>query len=159
VKGVPFVAAHAWQGFLPLLLGRRGLGRGGPFCLFAALTLLALWPEMARAGRALYVSKLGDNSDGSSWSKAFTTVQAALNAVPDAQGGHHIIIRPDTYMEANLSAAHKGAPEAYNSLIGDFDGSLGSGTTGWVILDASDPQKGFKSYDWWGTIRAYKRGW
>jgi len=30
------------------------------------------------AGRTLYVSKLGDNSDGSSWSKAFTTVQAAL---------------------------------------------------------------------------------
>ena len=159
MKGAPFVAAHAWQGFLPLRLGRRGLGRGGPFCLFAALGLLAAQPQEVIARCTLYVSKLGNNSGGSSWTKAFTTVQAALNAVPDDQGGHRIIIRPDTYMEANLYAAHKGAPGAYNSLIGDFDGSLGPGTTGWVILDASDPQKGFKSYDWWGTIRAYKRGW
>ena len=121
--------------------------------------LLACWPQEVFAARTLYVSKLGDNSDGSVWSRAFTTVQAALNAVADAQGGYRIIIRPDTYMEANLYPAHKGAPGAYNSLIGDFDGSLGSGTTGWVVLDASDPEKGFKSYDWWGTIRAYRSGW
>ena len=81
-----------------------------------------------RKGTTLYVSKLGDNTDGSTWQKAFRTIQAALDAVPDDQGGHQIIVRPDTYVEANLAAAHKGAPGAYNALIGDFDGSLGSGT-------------------------------
>jgi hypothetical protein len=110
-------------------------------------------------GRTLYVSKLGDNSDGSSWSKAFQTIQAALTAVPDDQGGHRIVIRPDTYMEANLYPAWKGAASAYNELIGDGDGSLGSGTRGWVVIDSGDPSTGFKSYDWWGPIRAYKKGW
>jgi len=107
----------------------------------------------------LFVSKLGDNSDGSSWARAFRTVQAALNAVPDDRGQHRIIIRPDTYMEANLFPAHKGAPDAYNELVGDVNGALGSGTSGRVVIDSSDPDKGFKSYDWWGAIRAYKRGW
>jgi len=125
------------------------------FAFFSAT--LGVFP--AAAGQNLYVSKLGDNSDGSSWPKAFRTVQAALNAVPDNKGGHRIIVRPDTYMEANLFPAQKGAAGAYNQLIGDTDGSLGSGTSGWVILDSSDAEKGFKSYDWWGTIRAYKRGW
>ena len=108
---------------------------------------------------AIYVSKLGDNSDGSSWTKGFKTIQAALSAVPDDHGGHRIVVRPDTYMEANLFPAHKGAAGAYNELIGDWDGSLGSGGRGWVVLDSSDPEKGFKSYDWWGPIRAYKRDW
>lgn len=112
-----------------------------------------------RPGLTLYVSKLGDNSDGSSWAKAFKTIQAALHAVPDAHGGHRIIVRPDTYLEANLFPAHKGAAGANNLLMGDFDGSLGSGTTGWVVLDSGDAEKGFKSYDWWGPIRAYKQGW
>ena len=106
-----------------------------------------------------HVSKLGDDSDGSSWAKAFTTIQAALDAVPDEKGGHRIIVRPDTYMEANLYPAHKGAAGAYNELVGDIDGSRGSGTTGWVIIDSGDPGRGFKSYDWWGPIRAYSKGW
>ncbi len=77
-------------------------------------TLHAATPDPAAAdysghkGRTLYVSKLGDNSDGSSWQKAFRTIQAALLAVPDDQGGHQIIIRPDTYVEANLYVKHKG---------------------------------------------------
>lgn len=62
-------------------------------------------------------------------------------------------------MEANLYPAHKGAPGAYNTLVGDVDGSLGSGATGRVVIDCGDPAKGFKSYDWWGAIRAYTRGW
>ena len=114
---------------------------------------------MKQKGMTLYVSKLGDNSDGSSWTKAFTTMQAALDAVPDENGGHRIIVRPDTYMEAMLSPAFKGAPEAYNELIGDVDGHYGSGTTGQVIIDSGDPAKGFKSYDWWGPIKAYQQGW
>jgi hypothetical protein len=32
--------------------------------------------------KVIYVSKLGDNSDGSSWEKAFHTIQVALSAVP-----------------------------------------------------------------------------
>jgi hypothetical protein len=113
----------------------------------------------AQAGTTFYVSKLGDNSDGLSWATAFREVQTALDAIPDAAGGHKIIVRPDTYMEANNLPAFPGAEGAYNELIGDFDGSLGSGRTGHVVLDAGDPQKGFKSYDWWGNIRAYQKGW
>jgi hypothetical protein len=117
-------------------------------------------PEGARkTGVNLYVSKLGDNSDGTSWAKAFHTIQAALNAIPDDNGGHRVIVRPDSYLEANLSSAHKGAPGAYNLLVGDGDGALGSGATGWVVIDSGEPGKGFKSYDWWSTIRAFQKGW
>lgn len=134
--------------------------------------------QPASRGPVRYVSKLGDNSDGTTWAKAFTTVQAALRAVPDDKGGHHIIIRPDTYVEANLYPAHKGAPSEYNVLTGDFDGSLGSGASGWVVIDSScpdkvvrtdpkgkggnprfiildsgKPEKGLKSIDWWAPWR------
>jgi len=97
--------------------------------------------------KTIYVSKLGDDSDGSSWPKAFRTIQKALDAIPDDKGGHRIIVRPDTYMESMLSTPFKGAPNAYNELIGDVDGLYGSGTVGYVIIDSSDPAKGFKSYD------------
>jgi len=115
--------------------------------------------RQTRRGVTLYVSKLGDNLDGSSWARAFTTIQAALNAIPDENGGHRVIIRPDTYMEANLAPAFKGIAGAYNALLGDVDNCYGSGTTGHVIIDCSDPRRGFKSYDWWGIMRAYKHGW
>jgi len=123
----------------------------------------AAQPEPGHAGARkpviLHVSKLGDNSDGSTWPKAFRTIQAALDAVPDSQGGHQIIVRPDTYVEANLAPSHKGAPGAYNTLIGDFDGSHGSGAKGWVLIDSGDPEKGFKSWDWWGPIRSSDKHW
>ena len=112
-----------------------------------------------RKGSVIYVSKLGNNSDGKSWKRAYQTIQAALSAVPDDKGGHMIIVRPDTYVEANLSTAFKGAKGSYNLLIGDSDGRLGSSATGRIIIDAGDPQKGFKSYDWWSTIRATSKGW
>ena len=122
-----------------------------------------LRPRADKAGPStpvtLYVSKLGDNTDGTSWQTAFHTIQTALSAVPDDKGGHRIIVRPDTYMEANMLPTYPGAKGAYNEFIGDFDGSLGSGTTGHVVLDAGEPRKGFKSYDWWGNIRAYQKGW
>ncbi len=123
------------------------------------LIILASLSAQGDSGSTIHVSKLGDNSDGSSWAKAYTTIQGALNAVPDDQGKHRIVVRPDTYMEANLFPAHKGAAGAYNELIGDYDGSLGSGTKGWVVIDSGDAEKGFKSYDWWSTIKAYKQGW
>jgi len=107
-----------------------------------------------------YVSKLGDNSDGSSWAHAYTTVQAALSVLPDDNGGHRVIVRPDTYFEANIYPNRKGAAGRYNELIGDTDGRFGSGTSGWVVLDSGDTeQRGFKSYDWWGNIRAYSHAW
>jgi hypothetical protein len=112
-----------------------------------------------RTGVTLRVSKQGDNSDGSSWTKAFHTIQAALLAVPDDKGGHRIVVRPDTYAEANLYPTRKGAARSYNLLVGDVDGRLGSGATGRVVIDSGDPARGFKSYDWWGPIRAYSRGW
>lgn len=107
----------------------------------------------------LYVSKIGSNGDGRSWDTAFHTVQQALAAVPDAAGGHRIVVRPDVYMEANLFPAQRGAAGAYNEIIGDVDGSLGSGARGWVVIDSGDPAKGLKAYDWWGPIRAYAKGW
>lgn len=132
----------------------------------AVLAVAASWAAEAGSGgpktrkpATLYVSKLGDHSDGSTWTKAFRTIQAALDAVPDDRGGHRIVVRPDTYMEANLAPARKGALGAPNTLVGDFDGSLGSGAQGWVVIDSGDPEKGFKSWDWWGTIRATDRHW
>jgi hypothetical protein len=122
-------------------------------------TVACLLADAAQVQKTFYVSKLGDNSDGRSWATAFATIQKALLALPDASGGYRIVIRPDTYVEANLYPAFKGAPGAYNSLEGDFDGSLGSGTSGWVVIDSGDPAKGFKSYDWWSTIRATSKGW
>lgn len=112
-----------------------------------------------RKGTVIYVSKSGNNSDGKSWKKAYHTIQAALSAVPDDKGGHTIIVRPDTYVEANLFTAFKGAKGSYNLIVGDTDGHLGSGATGRIIIDAGDPEKGFKSYDWWGTLRATSQGW
>lgn len=112
-----------------------------------------------RQGVTLYVSKLGDDSDGASWAKAFQTIQGALNAVPDDLGGHRIIVRPDTYFEANLFATHKGAKGSYNLLIGDVDGQFGGGVKGWPVVESGDPGKGFKSYDWWSSIKATSQGW
>lgn len=129
---------------LVLLVALPAAGDGGP----------------GREGATLFVSKLGRNTDGLSWETAFTTIQAALDAIPDDQGGHRVIIRPDTYFENNLHVPYKGAAGAYNEVIGDHDGALGSGTSGWVILDCGDPdQQGFKSYDWWGPIKSYSQGW
>jgi len=129
--------------------------------LLAVFVMAVPAAEAARTPRAtFYVSKLGDNSDGRSWATAFTTIQAALDALPDDQGGYRIVLRPDTYFEANLLPAHRGAGGAYNELVADFDGSFGSGCTGWAVIDSGDPgQKGFKSYDWWGPVRAYSHGW
>jgi hypothetical protein len=82
-------------------------------------------PEASQGrGLTLYVSKLGDDSDGRSWRTAFRTVQAALNAVPNDLGGHRVIIRPDTYAEANLDSKHKGAAGAYNTIEGDWEAAL-----------------------------------
>ncbi len=136
--------------------------------------------KKARRGTTLHVSKLGDDSNGRSWKTAFHTVQKALDAVPDDQGGHRIILRPDSYAEANLYPAHKGAPGAYNVLEADWDGRLGSGATGWAVIDSGAPltvvrtdpkaptgnptfmtlpggepfkETGLKSVDWWGPWR------
>ncbi|HZZ45069.1 MAG TPA: hypothetical protein VFE58_19185 [Tepidisphaeraceae bacterium] len=123
----------------------------------ALLILFSLVPCTSAA--TLYVSKLGDNTTGSSWPHAFNSIQSALSAIPDDTGGHQILIRPDTYLESNLFSTHKGAAGKYNALIGDFDGHLGSGAKGFVVIDSSDPALGFKSYDWYTTFRAYAHGW
>ncbi len=128
----------------------------------AGLSVIGAGPTevLKHAGAAtLYVSSAGDNSDGSSWARAFRTIQGALSSVPDPSGGHRIIVRPGTYLEANLEPRFRGAAGSYDLLIGDIDGRLGSGATGRVIIDSGDPSKGFKSYDWWGPIRAYSKGW
>jgi hypothetical protein len=122
----------------------------------AALALLALPPA---AADTLYVAKTGAGTDGRSWATAFTTIQDALDAVGPG-GGHRVVVRPDHYREANLYAAAPGVAGAYNELVGDVDGRQGSGAKGWVVIDAGDPAGGgFKSYDWWSTIRATSKGW
>ena len=126
--------------------------------LLPAMIIVSFWTSTLSSA-TLYVSNLGDDSDGRSWGRAFRTIQKALDAVPDDKGGHRIIVRPDTYVEANLAPAHKGVSGAYNFLIGDFDGALGSGATGWVMIDSGDPEKGLKSWDWWGPIRASDKHW
>jgi len=138
------------------LVALLGLVSGG---LSAASWDPAAADYSGRKGSTLYVSKHGDDSDGSSWAKAFRTIQAALAAVPDAQGGHRVIVRPDTYNEANLHPSCRGAEGAYNEIVGDSDGSLGSGAKGWVLIDSGDPVNGFKSWDWWGPIAASDRNW
>jgi len=144
--------------------------------LFAAPFDPAAQDYTGNKGVTIYVSKLGDNSDGSSWAKAFHTIQAALLTVSDDKGGHRVVIRPDTYAEANLYPSFKGAAGSYNILHGDCDGSLGSGATGWVVVDSGAPnvvvrtdpnaptanptwmildsvdakkETGLKSVDWW----------
>jgi len=170
------------------------LARAEHLTLFAALicwaVLVSIWGMRKAAatepaasstrGVTLYVSKLGDNTDGRTWSTAFRTIQAALNAIPDANGGHRVIIRPDAYDEANLYPAYSGAEGAYNVIEGDWDGQLGSGTNGWVVIDSGAPrvvvrtnptastgnptwmiveggdpdqEAGLKSVDWWGPWR------
>jgi len=114
---------------------------------------------IGREGVTLYVSKAGDHTDGRSWAGAFHTIQAALDAVPDDRGGHRVIVRPDHYMEPNLETGYKGASGAYNLLIGDVDGRLGSGAQGWVVIDAGDSKTGFKSWDWWSNMRASTTKW
>jgi len=114
---------------------------------------------VGKQGITFYVSKLGDNTDGKTWKTAFHKIQSALSAIPDKSGGHRVVIRPDHYMEPNLETAHPGAAGSYNLLIGDIDGKLGSGSTGWVIVDAGDPKTGFKSWDWWSNMRASTKNW
>jgi hypothetical protein len=109
-----------------------------------AVFVVVAFPAHAHTPATIYVSKLGDDSDGTTWAKAFRSIQKALLAVPD-QGGHRVIVRPDTYVEANLYPAHEGAPGAYNTLAGDFDGQLGSGAVGWVVIDSSCPGVGVRT--------------
>jgi len=47
----------------------------------------------ARKPVTFYVSKLGDNTEGTSWQKAFHAIQATLDAVPDDKGGRNQIKR------------------------------------------------------------------
>jgi len=128
--------------------------------MLAIIATIAALPAQGQPARVstLHVSKLGDGSTGLTWATAFRTIQAALDAVP-AGGGCRIVVRPDTYMEANLFPAQPGALGAYNELIGDTDGRLGGGRRGEVVIDSGDPARGFKSYDWWGPIRATSKGW
>lgn len=133
---------------------RHRIGGGGSALAAGPFFILLLATGISARAADLHVSKLGDGSDGSSWAKAFKTVQAALSAIPDDHGGHRILVRPDAYMEANLYPAAKGANGAPNILEVDFDGALGSGATGLAILDCGDPEKGLKSVDWWSNFRA-----
>jgi len=73
-----------------------------------------------------------------------------------------VIPGPDTSFRGHaLPGPKRGRPAGSTELIGDTDGALGSGTSGPVVIDSSDPGlKGFKSYDWWGAVPVLTpRGW
>lgn len=152
------------------LQASRRLTKGAALAAIAAVAAQLIGASACRAKEAgevrarkpvetrFYVSKLGNDTDGRTWATAFRTIQKALDAVPPG-GGCRIIVRPDVYMESNLAPRHPGAQGAYNELVGDVSGAFGGGRSGWVVIDASDPERGFHSADWWGTIRATKKGW
>ena len=50
-----------------------------------------------------YVSKLGNDTDGLSWGSAFHSIQKALLAIPDDNGGHRIIVRPDVVSDDKMT--------------------------------------------------------
>ena len=78
-----------------------------------------------RQPSTLYVSKLGDNTDGSTWQKAFRTIQAALTPCPMRMAGTASwCARIPT--SRPISRRFTSAAGSYNALVGDFDGSLGS---------------------------------
>ena len=111
-------------------------------------------PEHARV--TLHVSKRGDHSDGSSWAKAFRTIQARSLAVPDAGRTPHG--GPARHLRRGQPLPGTRAPR------GRITCWSATSTAAWapepparVVIDSGDPQKGFKSYDWWGPIRAYPR--
>ena len=54
-----------------------GVGAILAFLSSETAATLPLPPESVR-GATLYVSRLGDNSDGASWATAFTTIKTAL---------------------------------------------------------------------------------
>ena len=96
-RGTVFIRALSWVCAVAVC---------GPLCSQAVSTA-ASWDPAAsdytgRKGVTLSVSKLGDNSDGTSWQKAFHTLQAVMDAIPDDRGGHSIVVRPDRYVEANI---------------------------------------------------------
>ena len=56
-----------------------------PFILiFILVNYLSATETSAPHQTPFYVSKLGNNSDGSSWINAFSTIQKALDAIPDS---------------------------------------------------------------------------
>src|SRR5690554_978587 len=66
----------------------------------------------------LRVSTTGDNSDGSSWANAYTTIQAALNA---AVSGDEIWVKQGTYII--VSEAEQLAYKEGVNVYGGFTGS------------------------------------
>ena len=73
-------------------------------CLLSAMLCQSKCAEISPApARTLFVSKLGDDSNGSvpgHTPSARSKVRSS--ALTDDHGGWRIVIRPDTYMEANL---------------------------------------------------------
>lgn len=59
----------------------------------------------------------------------------------DSSPGHRIVVRPDTYVEANLLPVHRGAPVAYNEIVGDFDSRLAALLSSTPRAHLADPLK------------------
>lgn len=86
-------------------------------------TLICLLPVSA-LGKTYYVSPHGDNSDGSSWTNAYTTIQAGINAA--ISSGDIVEIEGGTYREcvesASASVTIRGSSQASHDgeLIPEF---------------------------------------
>lgn len=113
--------SKTWERPSELLFGvgnQKSAGFHGCFHRFLGLMaamLFLVFPSLAatcdplaadyngRVGQTLCVSKLGDDSDVGSWKMTFRLIQVALRAVPDAEGGHRIIVHPATYRQGSLA--------------------------------------------------------
>ena len=82
---------------------------------------------------------------------------AARRARRSGRTSHH---RSTGHLRGSQSLYHlQGRRGTYNLLIGDSTAAWARAWTGRIVIDSGDPEKGFKSHDWWATIRATTKGW
>jgi len=81
----------------------------------------------------IYVSRLGEQPTAELEDSFRGPFQPALDAIPDTRRAPGYILPTPTRRQ--LDSKHKGAAGAYNMIEGDWDGSLDSGASGWVVID------------------------
>lgn len=98
-----------------------------------------------RKGITVYVSMYDNNTNGSSWKMGHQNIHAAFSAIPDDKDGRKVMIRPDTYEEANVFTANKGAKGAYNLIVGDTDDYMNLRQKGGSLSMPEIRKKGLKA--------------
>ncbi len=120
------------------------------------LMLAGMLAAVGASAAPVYVALSGDGSDGTSWVKAYTNIQTAINS-PNAVNG--VWIKADTYAITNPIIMANGV-----SLYGGFDGTEASLSerdwranatiiTNTVAADATSPVKRVVQCDSWSNWR------